>query len=69
MTKTVFEIDSVLDNILTRLARKQNLKKPEMLRRTVALMKFLDNECLKGNRVAITDSSGQVIREILIPQG
>jgi predicted transcriptional regulator len=67
VAKVTFELDDSLDDVLGALARKQGLKKSQMLRRSIALMKFLEDERDQGNRVAITDSHGDVLREIVIP--
>ena len=67
MAKVTFELDDNLDTVLGDLAKKQGLKKAQMLRRSIALMKFLEDERDDGNRIAITDRKGQVLREIVIP--
>ncbi len=67
MAKVTFELDDRLDDVLGTLARKQGLKKSQMLRLSIALMKFLEDERDQGNRVAITDNHGDVLREIVIP--
>ena len=67
MAKVTFELDDKLDDVLGALARKQGLKKSQMLRRSIALMKFLEDERDQGNRVAITDNHGDVLREIVFP--
>jgi predicted transcriptional regulator len=67
MAKVTFELDDNLDDVLGSLAKKQGLKKSQMLRRSIALMKYLEDERDDGNRVAITNGSGQVLKEIVIP--
>lgn len=67
MAKVTFQLDDNLDAVLGELATKQGLKKSQMLRRSIALMKFLEDERTQGNRIAITDDKGQVVREIVIP--
>jgi hypothetical protein len=68
MAKVSYEMDSNLDSVLSWLAGKQKISPAKMVRRSVALMKFLDDEIQRGNRVAITDSQGVILREILFPQ-
>jgi len=70
MPKLTVEFNERAHELLRELAERNSMTKPEIILRAVALYKYLDDETHQkeeGRKIAITDDSGQVLKEIMIP--
>jgi hypothetical protein len=63
--KLTVQFSGKADEDLETLAREQGVPKSHVIRRSVALLKYLEDERSKGNKVAITDEDDRVLKEIV----
>lgn len=68
MAKLTVKFPERTSKILEELSDNDEVSKTEVLRRALALYKYIDDETrkAKGRKVAITDEEDKVIKEILI---
>ncbi len=68
MARLTLKFPEKTNNILNNLAQKEEVSKTEILRRSLALYKYLTDEVHqdKGHKVAIADENDKVIKEIVI---
>ena len=68
MPKLTVEFNDKMNDILEQLANEKGTTKVDVLRRAVALYKYLDSEQNedKNNRVSITQNN-KVLKEIVLP--
>ena len=66
MPKLTVQFSRKMNEILGDLADKKGTTKVDILRRAVALYKYLSNEVKLGNRVAWTRGD-QIVAEIVLP--
>ncbi len=68
MGKLTVEFNAKMDEILTELATEKGTSKAEVLRRAVALYRYLTRESESGKRVLISDSTKEIKeKEIVLP--
>ncbi len=68
MAKLTVEFNAKMDEILTELATEKGTSKAEVLRRAVALYRYLTRESENGKRVLISDSTKEIKeKEIVLP--
>lgn len=65
MPKLTIEVTEQLDAALTELAVKEGLPKSQVVRRSIALFKFLEDQRAAGLKVAIADKNDKVVKEIV----
>jgi len=67
MARLTVQFPEATSEILTELSAKDQVSKTEILRRALAVYKYLEQET-RGSKhnVAITDENGKVIKEIVI---
>jgi predicted transcriptional regulator len=65
MPKLTVQFEGRLEADLDQLAREQGVPKTQIIRRSIALLKYVEDERKKGHRLAITDADDQVIKEIV----
>lgn len=58
-------ITKEMDSRLNELAEAKGMTKSDMLRRALALFDLVANESNKGNKLAITSDSHEVLRELV----
>jgi predicted transcriptional regulator len=67
MPKLTVEFSDKMNEILEQLAQEKDTSKVEVLRRAVALYKYLDSEQQdESNRVSIT-RDGKAVKDIVMP--
>ncbi len=56
------------DKVLQEMSRKQDVDKKEILRRAIALYKYLEEELDKGdgNKLVIADKDDKPVKEVVI---
>ncbi len=67
MPKLTLQFNDKLDAILSELAVKEGLPKTQVVRRAIALLRFVETEKEKGNKLAIADKDDRVLKEIVSP--
>ena len=68
MARLTVQFPDRTSEILAELAARDQLSKTEVLRRALALYKFLDQETRDGkHRIAIADENGRIAKEITMP--
>ncbi len=68
MAKLTVEFNAKMDEILTELATEKGTSKTEVLRRAVALYRYLTKESESGKKVLISDSTKEIKeKEIVLP--
>jgi ribbon-helix-helix CopG family protein len=65
MKKTTLELTGDLDEMLEALSKSQGASKGEVIKRALALLKYLEEQQNEGNKVAITDKNDRVVQEIV----
>lgn len=65
MAKLAVELNGKMNRVLDQLSEAQRVPKTEVIRRAIALLKYAEDERRKGNKLAIADKDGRVIREIV----
>lgn len=65
MGKLTVQFTGRIDDDLETLAREQGIPKTQVIRRAVALMKFVEDERAQGRKLSITDSNDQIIKDIV----
>ena len=66
MPKLTVEFNDKMNDILEQLAEEKGTTKVDVLRRAVALYKYLDGEQLKDGRVSITRDN-TIVKDIVLP--
>jgi predicted transcriptional regulator len=68
MPKLTVEFNDKMNDILEQLANEKGTSKVDVLRRAVALYRYLDSEQKQGEdrRVSITDKD-KVVKDIVLP--
>lgn len=67
MARLTVQLPEQANEVLADLSEKGEVSKTEILRRALAVYKYLDNETRDGkHKVAIADENGKVVKEILI---
>lgn len=66
MSKLTVQLSGDLDSVLGDLAKKQGIPKTQVIRRSIALMKYLEDETGENTarKLAITEN-GKVLTEIV----
>jgi len=68
MPKLTVEFNDKMNEILDELAKDKGLSKVEVLRRAVALYRYLDSEQKDGDKkVSITRKDDKVVKDIVLP--
>ena len=65
MAKLTIEFNDKMTEILEEMSRKERLPKTHVIRRAIALFKFVEGEREKGHKLAITDQNDRVLKEIV----
>lgn len=65
MSKTTVELSGDLNEMLADLSESQGVSKGEVIKRALALLKFLEEQQSEGKKVAITDQDDRVVQEIV----
>ena len=66
MAKYTVELNDRLNAVLDELSADQHRPKTHVIRRAIAVLKYLDDEQRKGNKVFIVGPHGEAQREIVI---
>jgi hypothetical protein len=67
MARLTVQFPKATSDILEELSSEDQVSKTEVLRRALAVYRYLEKETRGGKRkVAITDENGKVIKELLI---
>jgi hypothetical protein len=66
MPKLTVEFNDKMNDILEQLAEEKGTTKVDVLRRAVALYKYLDGEQQKDGRVSITRDN-TIVKDIVLP--
>jgi len=66
LSKLTVQLSGELDSVLGDLAERQGIPKTQVIRRSIALMKYLEDETSKNpdRKLAITEN-GNVLTEIV----
>jgi Ribbon-helix-helix protein, copG family len=64
MPKFTVQLSGQMDDLLAELAREQGIPKTQVIRRSLGLLKFLNDEQKAGNKIAVTKDD-QVVKEIV----
>lgn len=67
MPKLTVEFSPAMDQIITDLADGRGMSKVEVLRRAVALYKYLDKELADGSKQVAITKGDQVLKELVLP--
>ena len=65
MSKLTVQFTGRIDDDLGTLASEQGIPKTQVIRRAIALMKFIEDERAKGHKVSITDENDRVLKDIV----
>jgi hypothetical protein len=65
MAKFTVQLNDEMDEILSDLARQEGIPKTQVIRRSLALLKFLQEEERNGRKLAVTDNENNVVKEIV----
>lgn len=65
MPKLTMQFNAKLDRVLSELAEREGLPKTQVLRRAIALLRFVDEERGKGHKLAIMDENDQILKEVV----
>ena len=67
MARLTVQFPDATNEVLTELSAKDQVTKTEILRRALAVYKYLERETRDGkHKVAIVDEKGRVVKEIII---
>jgi predicted transcriptional regulator len=66
MPKLTVEFNDKMNDILEQLAEEKGTTKVDVLRRAIALYKYLDGEQKDGSRVSITRDN-TIVKDIVLP--
>jgi predicted transcriptional regulator len=67
MKKYTIQLSNTFDEILDQEAEAKGISKSEVIRRAVASYAYLSEEMKEGRRVSITDKSGEVLKDVVLP--
>lgn len=69
MAKLTVEFNDKMNRILENLAQEKGTSKVEVLRRAVALYRYLDSEASEKDdrKVSITTKGDKVVKDIVLP--
>jgi|TARA_Y100000310_G_scaffold171142_1_gene171330 predicted transcriptional regulator len=68
MARLTVQFPDKTSEILAELSERDETSKTEILRRAIALYRFLAKETSDGKHtIAITDEDGKVVKEIIVP--
>ena len=59
------ELSPETEELIAKIAREENIPRYEVIRRAVALHKFVEDERAQGARLVIVDHNDKVLREIV----
>jgi predicted transcriptional regulator len=59
VTKLTIQLSSRTDDILAKLAERQETTKAQVVRRAIALLSYLEDESAKGGRVVVKRPDGE----------
>lgn len=65
MAKYTMDMSEEFDRLLSDLAKKSRTTKAQVVRQAVALFKLVKEETERGKKIAITNQSDQVEKEIV----
>ena len=65
MPKLTVDLNDTLNAMLEELAKEQGIPKTQVLRRSIGLLRYLEQERKLGHRLAITDEKGQLMKEVV----
>jgi predicted transcriptional regulator len=65
MPKYTIELGADYDKRLAQMANRKQMTKADIVRRALATYVIVDGETLNGNKLAITDPSGKVVKELV----
>ena len=70
MARLTIQFPEKTSNILKEMAENEESTQTEILKRAVALYKYLGNEMKKekGRKVSITDKNDKIIKEIVMTE-
>jgi predicted transcriptional regulator len=67
MPRMTFEMNSKMDELLTELAREKDTTKVEVLRRAIALYKYVDTQLADEKKSLAIAEGNAVVKEIVVP--
>ena len=65
MGKLTVQFTGRIDDDLEALAKEQGVPKTQVIRRAVALMKYVEDERARGHKLSITDENDHVVKDIV----
>jgi predicted transcriptional regulator len=65
MGKLTVQLSGELDSVLDDLAKSQGIPKTQVIRRSIALMKYLNEETSESDRKLAITENGKVVTEIV----
>ncbi len=60
------QIGPQLEEILEKMAREEGVTKAQIIRRAIAVLKFLDDERSLGHKVTISNKDDKIIKELVV---
>lgn len=65
MPRLNVSVTEQLDEALSELSERQSIPKSQLIRRSIALLKFLEDERERGLKVTLSDENDRVVKEIV----
>lgn len=67
MPRYTIDVGEKFDALVTSTAEAEETTKSEIIRRAIACYTYLKEQAVDGKKVAITDASGAVLKEVVLP--
>ena len=65
-TRLTIQISDRLEEILDQLAKEDGIPKAQVIRRAIAVLKFLEDEKRNGNKITISSHDDRVLKELVV---
>lgn len=65
-TRLTIQISDRLEEILNQLAKDDGIPKAQVIRRAIAVLKFLEDEKKNGNKITISSHDDRVLKELVV---
>jgi predicted transcriptional regulator len=63
--KFIVEFSEELDEMIDKLARKQDLPKTQVVKQALSLLNYIEDQRTEGHRFTIEDKTGRVLGELV----
>jgi hypothetical protein len=67
MPRLTIDVGHDFDKVLSDVATEKGTSKAEIIRRAVASYVYLGNETKNDNKVSISNSKDQVVKDVVLP--